>query len=1128
MTPPASLDAAAAARFLRVLPALGDSIDLGVATAPVEPWPHQLAIVRRSVARYPQSFLFCDEVGLGKTITVGLCLRQLVVAGRVRRALVLVPKAVLRQWQEELSERAGLDIPRLEGGRLLDRGDRRMGAVREALAAEASLLLASTQWARRRAQRDLLLGAPLWDLVIVDEAHHARRAWTAGVKARPNRLLELLGGGDPTRPLSAEGLRARTRCLYLLTATPLQVHPLELWELMRLLGVGGRWGGDPEAFLRYFTELERPPGARDAGFLRAMLFDAVRSDLFTEATLRDVLPPELHDALRTHPEKADAAFDRLDAEQRERAWRRLHPVAAVVWRTTRDELRASAVPGTVPRRRPINVWLPLEPAQQDLYRRVEDYLAHAWARAEAHRPGLGFVLTVYRRRLTSSLEALRRSLLRRWTMQEAADAVGDRGTAPAHGDPDEVMATAEDAGRDAPSQRGRQGQLFTLDLAERAQLGDLLERLSALDGDEPKIVRLGDDLEQVLERGAKALVFTQYLDTLDHVRARLLDRLGDRAAEIGCWSGRGAERFADGAWRRLEKRALRNAVAAGDVHVLLCTEAAAEGLNLQSCGVLINFDLPWNPMRVEQRIGRIDRIGQRHAEIEILNYFYRDTVEAEIYQRLADRIGWFERVLGRLQPILHRVGETIERLAMLPPSARRRPMAEALAALDASRDDDVEILDVAASREVVNERPSIPEPPIAPAPAAEDVGALLAAAGVLPADSAAPTWPRLDALLAEAGAGATTSSEPVGVGLYRSEEPWPVALALVPDRHAAQGVRRLATLEEFQRVWSSAPGAWTAAEEAAASSLLSSERRAALWAVERVERARRRAGRGAVRSETERLVARWLGMEAERARDLDLFADAQERPPSLVALIERLDRLPAAESWRPQAVGGPRTVAAQAARLESQAVELLDRWRTLDAAEIEAERRLHATTEARIERIFLAPAGRSVDAGERGRHPVTEPRWQDADAVTPFVDALPFLGDLRDAGDRWLDALHTGGDFLAGLAREPHAVNWLAGTERRTVVVRLDGRALEPDLPLGALVMLRVEAPRRPPVGHLLVLHHPELSDPETGASILLRRVARRRGQLVLEAQGADSMPLAEPESLRVLGRVLGLWTPPD
>ena len=93
--------------------------------------------------------------------------------------------------------------------------------------------------------------------------------------------------------------------------------------------------------------------------------------------------------------------------------------------------------------------------------------------------------------------------------------------------------------------------------------------------------------------------------------------------------------------------------------ILLCTDAAAEGLNFQFCGALVNYDMPWNPMRAEQRIGRIDRLGQRHPIIRIINLHYRDTVESDVYMALRKRIGLFESVVGRLQPILAQLPRAI-------------------------------------------------------------------------------------------------------------------------------------------------------------------------------------------------------------------------------------------------------------------------------------------------------------------------------------------------------------------------------------------------------------------------------------------------------------------------------------
>ena len=133
--------------------------------------------------------------------------------------------------------------------------------------------------------------------------------------------------------------------------------------------------------------------------------------------------------------------------------------------------------------------------------------------------------------------------------------------------------------------------------------------------------------------------------------------------------------------------------------MLVCTDAAAEGLNFQFCGALVNYDMPWNPMRVEQRIGRIDRLGQQNAVIRIVNLHYDDTIETDVYRALRNRIGLFESVVGRLQPILSQLPKRISE-TVLTAKDRGRVIAEIEDAveqagsgldLDAATADDLEI-----------------------------------------------------------------------------------------------------------------------------------------------------------------------------------------------------------------------------------------------------------------------------------------------------------------------------------------------------------------------------------------------------------------------------------------------------
>ena len=167
------------------------------------------------------------------------------------------------------------------------------------------------------------------------------------------------------------------------------------------------------------------------------------------------------------------------------------------------------------------------------------------------------------------------------------------------------------------------------------------------------------------------MVFTQYTATMDFLRREFLS---DVDLRIMCFSGRGGEiPSADGAWRKISRDDAKLRFRKGEADILLCTDAAAEGLNFQFCGALVNYDMPWNPMRVEQRIGRIDRLGQMFPNIQIVNFHYDDTIETDVYRALRGRIGLFESVVGRLQPILSKLPTLISKKVL---QGRTKPAEE--------------------------------------------------------------------------------------------------------------------------------------------------------------------------------------------------------------------------------------------------------------------------------------------------------------------------------------------------------------------------------------------------------------------------------------------------------------------
>ena len=190
---------------------------------------------------------------------------------------------------------------------------------------------------------------------------------------------------------------------------------------------------------------------------------------------------------------------------------------------------------------------------------------------------------------------------------------------------------------------------------DRKAVCDMLNMMQDMPPD-TKTDRLADVIAGLRDGGYKqVMLFTQFTDTMDFLRERLR-----RDWNVMCYSGRHGERPGpDGGWESLSREATKAKFLDGSVDVLICTDAAAEGLNFQFCGAMINYDMPWNPMRVEQRIGRIDRIGQKYDLIRIVNMYYEDTIEAKIYRTLRERINLFEDMVGPLQPILAKLDEMI-------------------------------------------------------------------------------------------------------------------------------------------------------------------------------------------------------------------------------------------------------------------------------------------------------------------------------------------------------------------------------------------------------------------------------------------------------------------------------------
>jgi superfamily II DNA or RNA helicase len=671
VSPRASEDQARLA-FVRAAPLVDGGTGVGLATSGIEPWPHQLRIAERVVATFPRSYLLADEVGLGKTIEAGLVLRELLISGRAQTALLLVPASVARQWQEELLEKFSLSIPRYDGRTFWEPGTTNpvelpwSGNPWRAF----PVVIATSHLARRRSRREEILSAAPWDVVLVDEAHHARRRGSSPSDT-PNTLLSLLRRMKDARAW---------RSLYLASATPMQMHPHEAWDLLHLLGLTRRWAEDAAPFIRYYTQLREPFDGRDWEFLARMsrdFFDepGVEPDATLERNLKDDLglagSAPVRDFHRNPPTRGGLAALSEETRQWMNAWLRAHtPMHDRVFRTTRNLLRQYKALGilspdtVIPRRIVRDRFIPMTPGERELYQRIESYILrtyNAYLRGGNDKQPLGFIMTIYRRRLTSSFHAIERSLAKRLRVLQGNGAMSGLL------DEDDLASLEGTGFVDLEDFEGTARALAKEIVELERFIADLAERPP----DESKMARLHDELHEAFV-GAHdtALIFTQYTDTMDYIREQLLPVYGSKVA---CYSGRGAERWDPEReqWHDVTKTELKRLFREGaEVKILIGTDSLSEGLNLQTCAKLVNYDMPWNFMRVEQRIGRIDRIGGRE-EVEISNYFYEGTVEEQIYQGIGEDFDWFEDVVGPAQPVLGQVERAIEEVAMEEPGDKR-------------------------------------------------------------------------------------------------------------------------------------------------------------------------------------------------------------------------------------------------------------------------------------------------------------------------------------------------------------------------------------------------------------------------------------------------------------------------
>ena len=558
--------------------------------AKVDLLPHQIVLTYRVANTAPRRFLIADSVGLGKTIETALVLRELASRGELMRALMVVPAGLVENWRRELNETFNLDFEVF--GSEGDVTDRRSNAF-----AKHNRLIASIDTLKRPTRVKRLLQAPPWDLIVFDEAHHLT-AYKSGNKVTKTQNFKL-----------AEALKEHSRDMLLLSATPHQGDHFRFWMLIRLL--------DPRLFGNTDDMIE------NRHRLNAVVFRR------TQADACDPHGEPLFCRRQVHTQ----AFHLSDAESR-------------------------------------------------FYKALMEYLRDGYNLAEKSGPqgrALGFVMTIFQKIAASSFAAVGATLRRRLLMLTIHDAIvcdenldtdgRDRAMEDARvliramyrlpmdaigrAEADRFLADAKvqllgKLGEKAPEDDGcteltaaadEESATALVSLAlpeERQRIRELLDQLpTGVESKAQELLRALGDLWAV-HPAEKIVVFTTYLGSVDMLRDAIEARFPDAGVEVL----KGGDHSAKTAAERRFKRA-------DGPRVLICTAAGREGINLQFARVLFNHDLPWNPMDVEQRIGRIHRYGQRHTA-QVYNLVSADTIEGQIFLLLEEKLLAIGEALGKV------------------------------------------------------------------------------------------------------------------------------------------------------------------------------------------------------------------------------------------------------------------------------------------------------------------------------------------------------------------------------------------------------------------------------------------------------------------------------------------------
>ena len=588
--------------------------------------------------------LLADEVGVGKTLSLaGAALVSALIGDGP--TLILCPATLTIQWQLELKDK--LNMPSAvwlstQKAWQLDPDELPLPSVgaQGILQCPRQIAIVSTGLiVHKTEERDHLLSKTV-GMLILDEAHRARGSRVLGKDERkPNNLLSFMLEMAP-----------RARHVLLGTATPIQTDVQDLWDLLKILGKGARhvlgdgWStwSDPTKAIPLVTGTKRViddreawelfrnplPPSKEPEIVFGQMRQAVglRDDQFVCDLPYSKVPDEdgfLHGYFEDEvlTEKGGLGF-----------FQRNNPVVRHVVLRKRATLEDA---GLIPR-----IPVDIHPLPDQDRPSFFDGLGVRTSAAfdDAYQSAEKFTVAFGKRQKSAGL--LKGLVLQRLCSSYASGIATARKLLEGRSVDDE----------DLMLELGDEGMLVVDE--ERRHLQAILDAL----GSHPTDPKLDAVLHFLLRSSPRwldlgCIVFSQYYDTARWVGGCLTEQLPGETVAVYAGAGKSGL-LRDGEWKSVEREQIKKAVKERTIRLVVATDAACEGLNLQTLGTLINVDLPWNPSRLEQRIGRIKRFGQRRDRVDMLNLVYHGTIDERVYATLSERMRNRYDIFGTLPDVI--------------------------------------------------------------------------------------------------------------------------------------------------------------------------------------------------------------------------------------------------------------------------------------------------------------------------------------------------------------------------------------------------------------------------------------------------------------------------------------------